>query len=132
MKKTSLVFTALFVGMLTVGAFVSAHSQTPTPQSMNHATADNKKDAAGSAVVIDNFSFTPATLNITAGTQVTWTNRDDIPHTVVSTDKDKKIKSKALDTNDTFSFTFTEPGTYEYFCSMHPKMTAKVIVEAKK
>jgi plastocyanin len=79
-------------------------------------------------VTIDNFSFTPATLTIPAGTVVTWVNHDDIPHTVVSDDK-TTFKSRALDTDDKFSFTFAKPGTYSYFCSIHPKMTAKVIVQ---
>jgi plastocyanin len=78
-------------------------------------------------VKIDNFSFSPATLEIKAGTTVTWTNADDIPHTVVS--DDKVFKSKALDTDEKFSFTFDKPGTYPYFCSLHPKMTAKVVVQ---
>jgi plastocyanin len=78
-------------------------------------------------VKIDNFSFSPATLEIKAGTTVTWTNADDIPHTVVS--NDKVFKSKALDTDQKFSFTFDKPGTYPYFCSLHPKMTAKVVVQ---
>ncbi|HLK03712.1 MAG TPA: cupredoxin family copper-binding protein [Candidatus Acidoferrum sp.] len=77
-------------------------------------------------VKIDNFSFSPQTLEIKAGTKVTWTNADDIPHTVVS--DDKVFKSKALDTDEKFSFTFDKPGTFPYFCSLHPKMTAKVIV----
>lgn len=78
-------------------------------------------------VKIDNFSFSPATLEIKAGTTVTWTNADDIPHTVVS--NDKVFKSKPLDTDQKFSFTFDKPGTYPYFCSLHPKMTAKVVVQ---
>jgi len=78
-------------------------------------------------VKIDNFSFSPATLEIKAGTTVTWTNADDIPHTVVS--NDKIFKSKVLDTDQKFSFTFDKPGTYPYFCSLHPKMTAKVVVQ---
>ena len=77
-------------------------------------------------VKIDNFSFGPATLTVAVGTTVTWTNRDDIPHTVVS--EDKIFKSKVLDTDEKFSFTFTKPGTYPYFCSIHPKMTGKVVV----
>lgn len=81
-------------------------------------------------VTIDNFSFTPATLTVIAGTRVTWTNHDDIPHTVA--ESDLKFKSKALDTNDSFSHDFTKPGTYEYFCSLHPKMVAKIIVQPKK
>src|SRR5215472_10750974 len=79
-------------------------------------------------VRIDNFSFSPATLTVATGTTVKWTNRDDIPHTVVSDDK-STFKSKALDTDDSFSYTFTKPGTYTYFCSIHPKMTAKVVVQ---
>ena len=80
-------------------------------------------------VKIDNFSFGPATLTVAVGTTVTWTNRDDIPHTVVSTDDPKAFKSKALDTDDKFPFTFAKPGTYPYFCSRHPKMTAKIVVQ---
>src|SRR5246127_2760520 len=82
---------------------------------------------ASAEVKIDNFSFGPATLTVAAGTTVTWTNRDDIPHTVVS--DDKVFKSKVLDTDEKFSYTFTKPGTYSYFCSIHPKMTGKVVVQ---
>jgi plastocyanin len=78
-------------------------------------------------VVIDNFSFGPAELTVPTGTKVTWVNRDDVPHTVVSTEG--KFKSQALDTDEKFSFVFNDPGTYEYYCSLHPKMTAKVIVK---
>ena len=78
-------------------------------------------------VKIDNFSFTPASITVAAGTTVTWTNRDDIPHTVVS--DEKVFKSKVLDTDEKFSYTFSKPGTYPYFCSVHPKMTGKVIVQ---
>ena len=80
-------------------------------------------------VKIDNFSFGPVTLTVAVGTTVTWTNRDDIPHTVVSTDDSKTFKSKVLDTDEKFSFTFSKAGTYPYFCSIHPKMTGKVIVQ---
>jgi plastocyanin len=78
-------------------------------------------------VKIDNFSFTPTTLTVKAGTQITWTNADDIPHTVVS--EDQSFKSKVLDTDEKFTFTASKPGTYSYFCSIHPKMTGKVVVE---
>jgi plastocyanin len=78
-------------------------------------------------VKIDNFSFGPADVTVPVGTTVTWTNRDDIPHTVVSTDK--VFKSKVLDTDEKFSFTFSKAGTYPYFCSIHPKMTGKVVVQ---
>jgi plastocyanin len=83
--------------------------------------------AAAPEVKIDNFSFGPGSITVAAGTTVTWTNRDDIPHTVVA--DDKAFKSKALDTDDKFSYTFTKPGTYSYFCSVHPKMTGKVVVQ---
>lgn len=83
--------------------------------------------SASAAVKIDNFSFSPGTLTVAAGATVTWTNNDDVPHTVVS--EDKLFKSKALDTDDKFSYTFTKPGTYNYFCSVHPKMTAKIVVQ---
>jgi|SRR5579863_5081890 len=85
------------------------------------------KVVATAEVKIDNFSFGPTALTVPVGTTVTWTNRDDIPHTVVSTDG--LFKSKALDTDDKFSFVFSKPGTYPYFCSIHPKMTGQVVVQ---
>jgi len=78
-------------------------------------------------VVIENFSFVPATLTVKPGTKVTWVNRDDVPHT--ATDTDKRFNSKTLDTDDQFAFTFSEPGTYNYFCALHPKMTGQIIVK---
>ena len=91
------------------------------------ASAQQKPEAP--EVKIDNFTFGPAALTVPVGTTVTWTNKDDIPHNVVSTDDPKTFKSKVLDTNEKFSFTFSKPGTFTYFCSIHPKMTAKVIVQ---
>jgi len=91
------------------------------------ASAQEKTSAM--EVKIDNFSFGPVTLTVPVGATVTWTNRDDIPHTVVSTDDAKTFKSKVLDTDEKFSFNFSKAGTYPYFCSIHPKMTAKVIVQ---
>ena len=81
------------------------------------------------AVTIDNFTFNPQNLTVKAGTTVTWTNRDDIPHGIASANNAFK-KSKALDTDDSFSFTFTTPGTYQYFCYIHPNMTGKIVVES--
>ncbi|HEV2491709.1 MAG TPA: cupredoxin family copper-binding protein [Terriglobia bacterium] len=80
-------------------------------------------------VNIDNFSFGTMTLTVAAGTTVTWVNKDDVPHTVVSTDKPRLFASPPLDTDEKFSYTFSKPGTYAYFCSIHPKMTAKVVVQ---
>ena len=87
--------------------------------------ADQKPQEA--AVMIDNFSFGPQTVTVPVGTTVTWTNRDDIPHNIVSTDG--VFKSKVRDTDETFSYKFEKPGTYSYFCSIHPKMTGKVVVQ---
>lgn len=75
---------------------------------------------------IDNFAFAPAELSVTPGTTVIWTNHDDIPHTVTSTDG--AFKSHALDTGDSFSFTFEKPGSYRYFCSLHPHMVGTIKV----
>jgi amicyanin len=80
------------------------------------------------AVKIGNFTFGPQELKVKAGTTVTWTNEDDIPHTVVSANT---FRSKVMDTDGKFSFTFTTPGTYKYFCSLHPHMTGTVIVETQ-
>ena len=91
------------------------------------ATANDQPSAANAEVKIDNFVFGPQTITVPVGTTVTWTNKDDIPHTVVSTDG--VFKSKVRDTDETFSYTFSKAGTYPYFCSVHPKMTGKVVVQ---
>jgi plastocyanin len=78
-------------------------------------------------VKIDNFVFNPQELTVAVGTTVKFVNHDDIPHTVV--DKNKAFRSKALDTDDSFSFTFASAGTYDYFCGLHPHMTGKIIVK---
>jgi plastocyanin len=78
-------------------------------------------------VVIDNFTYTPPELTVAVGTTVKWVNHDDIPHTVV--ENNKTFRSKALDTDDSYSFTFTSAGTFSYFCSLHPKMQGKIIVK---
>ena len=85
--------------------------------------------AATLEVKIDNFTFSPQRLTVKAGATVTWTNRDDIPHTVTSSSK--VFRSNALDTDDKYVFTFATPGVYEYFCSLHPHMTGTVVVEAQ-
>ena len=81
------------------------------------------------AVSIDNFTFTPQSLTVKAGTTVTWTNKDDIPHGIAATNNAFK-RSPALDTDDSYSFTFTTPGSYQYFCYIHPHMTGTIVVEA--
>src|SRR5271169_904503 len=89
--------------------------------------ASNQPSAVNAAVKIDNFVFGPQTLTVPVGTTVTWTNSDDIPHTTVSTEG--VFKSKVLDTDEKFSYTFTKAGTYPYYCTIHPKMTGKVVVQ---
>jgi plastocyanin len=80
-------------------------------------------------VKIDNFTFNAAAITVPVGTTVTWVNQDDSPHTVVSDDR-STFRSKVMDTEDRFSFTFTIPGSFGYFCSIHPHMTGKVVVKA--
>jgi plastocyanin len=94
---------------------VTVHAQPPASTAME--------------VKIDNFSFSPATLTVAVGTTVTWTNQDDIPHTVVSTDDPRAFRSKVLDTDEKFTYTFSKAGTFAYFCSVHPKMTGTVVVK---
>ena len=93
----------------------------------NDASAGAADASAAQQISIDNFTFSPQTLNVPVGATVTWINRDDVPHTVV--DADKRFKSAALDTDDKFSFTFTTAGEYPYFCGIHTHMTGKVVVK---
>jgi plastocyanin len=86
-------------------------------------------DSPMSTLSIHNFTFTPQTLTVKAGTTVTWINKDDIPHGIASSNNAFK-KSGALDTDDSYSFTFTTPGTYQYFCYLHPHMVGSIVVEA--
>ena len=88
-----------------------------------------RAEGPSSTVSIDNFSFSPKTLTVKAGTTVTWTNRDDIPHGLGWT-KNSFTKSKVLDTDHTTTVTFTTPGTYQYFCYLHPHMVGSIVVEA--
>jgi plastocyanin len=122
MKIISAAVCLLTMVMATMAILTAATNRTG-------AGEQEKSGAASAEVKIDNFTFGPATLTVAAGTTVTWTNRDDIPHTVVSADDPKTFKSKVLDTDEKFSYRFAKPGTYPYFCSIHPKMTGKVIVQ---
>src|SRR5579884_2912097 len=119
MKRTS---WTLAVAALFIMAVMVAGRAKPLAASTTEGAA-----AGESAVNIDNFMFSPATLTVKAGSTVRWTNHDDIPHNVVS--EDKSFKSKVMDTDENFSYTFTKPGTYSYLCSIHPRMTGKVVVQ---
>jgi len=89
--------------------------------------AEDAPKAAPNTITIDNFTFTPKELTVAVGTTVTWANHDDIPHNVV--DKNKTFRSKALDTDDSFTYTFATAGTFDYFCGLHPHMVGQVIVK---
>ena len=118
MKRMNWVLTFSATILLAVAIMAGSSSRMAV-------RADNKP-ASGTEIKIDNFSFGPD-VTIAAGTTVTWTNKDDAPHVVAS---DSNIfKSKALDTDDRFSYTFTKPGTYVYYCTVHPRMIAKVVVK---
>jgi plastocyanin len=90
-------------------------------------TANAESSAANADVKIDNFSFGPQIVTVPVGATVTWTNHDDIPHTVVSTEG--VFKSKVRDTDEKFTYTFTKAGTYPYYCTIHPKMTGQIVVQ---
>lgn len=114
--RAAIALLVLTVGQATSVSIVSAADAPQAVAARNAAT-----------VTIDNFTFGPKALTVKAGTTVTWVNGDDIPHSIV--DKTRKVfRSKVLDTDDSFSFTFMEPGTYDYFCGLHPHMTAQIIV----
>ena len=114
-RRRSLLFAlAALVLALAAGFFVAASVQA----------ADDHQ------VVIKSFAYGPKEITVPVGTAVTWLNKDNEVHTVVS--KNGKFRSSALDTDDSFTFTFTEPGTYAFFCSLHPQMTGIVTVVAKE
>jgi plastocyanin len=119
MKKTCWFLTMAAVVILMVMIAGRANS---------FGTTVNGTGSPGeSAIKIDNFVFSPTTVTVPVGSTVRWTNHDDIPHNVVS--EDKSFKSKVMDTDENFSYTFTKPGTYNYFCSIHPRMTGKIVVQ---
>ena len=98
-----------------------------SPIAITDLPLESGSEAASGEIVVDNFSFAPGTATVARGTTVTWTNRDDAPHKIVSTEQ--KFKSPVLDTGERFSWRFDTPGTYKYFCSLHPRMTGQVVVE---
>ena len=124
-KLFAIAVSGVFVGF--TGAAL-AHDMAHMGAEMAMPAAVQTAAVEPNAVAIDNFAFGPAAITVAAGTKVTWTNRDDEPHTVVSADEPRPFKSGALDTGDSFSFTFDKPGTYRYFCSIHPHMTGTIVV----
>ena len=120
MKRMFLGIAALILLVLTYGLLKGS----PT----NPAESEQKASSDQYEVKIDNFSFGPSTLTVPVGATVTWTNQDDVPHNVTSTEG-QELKSSVLDTDQKFSHTFTTAGAFSYYCSIHPKMTGKVVVE---
>jgi plastocyanin len=108
---------------------VPADSTAPAAAHVSAPASQPAAQAAAVAVKIDNFTFQPKELEIAVGTTVTWTNVDDVPHTATSKDDPQTFDSKALDTDEKFSFTFTKPGKYPYYCKVHPHMMGVVTVK---
>ena len=115
LTKRNFMFTLTMALILVGFTAYSQHARAHT------ATADANE------IVIQNFAFEPSTLTIKVGEKVTWVNRDDEPHTATATDK--RFNSKTLENGDRFSTEFTSPGTYKYYCALHPKMTGQIIVK---
>jgi plastocyanin len=137
MPRVAFLIGAVSAGLVAVGALLPWQSAGAAPPTMNHAmmghdaaaSTATTAAAAANAVVIDDFRFGPAVLTVAVGTKVTWTNDDSDPHTVTSAAEPKVIKSPPLDTGDSFAFTFDKPGTYRYFCSIHPHMQGTIVVQ---
>jgi plastocyanin len=115
--KLLLLSLGIFAAMAIFGTN-DLHADPPTTQ---------KTDSA--LVRIEDFSFIPKVMTISVGTTVTWTNADDVPHTATAKGDSPLFDSKALDTDDKFSFVFNKPGTYDYYCKVHPHMTGTIIVK---
>jgi plastocyanin len=139
LRNATALAALLITGSLLIGCGTdSGHAAgaiAPSPNTLSpthetSADANTPKPAATTATLeinIDNFTFSPQTLTVPVGATITWINRDDVPHTVADTGK--RFKSAALDTDDKFSFTFTTPGEFPYFCGIHTHMTGKIIVK---
>ena len=125
MQKTIMLLLLLVPAAVLVGC----SQRIDEAPEMKGTAALDKSSGPVQEIVIDNFTFSPATVTIAPGTRVVWINHDDVPHTATSTSKPKRFESGTLDTDDKFAQVFTEPGTYNYFCAVHPKMTGQIIVK---
>jgi plastocyanin len=116
--------------LMLAGCLAQPGPPEPTPAAAAAPAPTAPQPAAdGNKVVIDNFTFRPATLTVPAGTAVTWVNHDDVPHTVTSPARPRLLDSPTLDTDESFTHVFKDPGTYDYYCTVHPRMTGQVIVK---
>jgi plastocyanin len=139
MPKFAFLIGGAGVALVTASALLLWPIADPAPPAaaMDHAMMDHgasaptvtKAVAGANVVVIDDFRFGPAVLTVPVGTKVTWTNDDSDPHTVTSEADPKLLKSPPLDTGESFAFTFDKPGTYRYFCSIHPHMQGVIVVQ---
>ncbi|HZY84225.1 MAG TPA: cupredoxin family copper-binding protein [Gemmataceae bacterium] len=129
LKSANFAAGAALAGLLALAAAGCGGPDTPSRQDTTAPASPPPAGEAAVRVTIDQFAYSPPELTVTAGTRVTWVNRDDVPHTVTSVEKPRRFGSGTLDTDDQFTHRFTTPGTYEYFCAVHPKMTARVIVK---
>src|SRR5262249_29572686 len=134
LRKMSALFLAMsLLAIAAVGCSGNGGNTEGTPGGavgVGSSKSDEQQPAeVEKQIVIDNFTFDPPMLTVPVGTKVTWVNHDDVPHTATSTAKPKRFDSKTLDTDDKFSHVFTAPGTYDYFCAVHPKMTGRIIVK---
>ena len=129
--RCTLVWLLISAGVVTSGCNGgnAEPKSEPTPSPRPIMKDHDKPSGPVQHVKIDNFSYEPRSVTIAPGTKVVWTNRDDVPHTATSTAKPKAFDSRTLDTDQSFEFVFTKPGTYEYYCAVHPKMTATIIVK---
>ena len=117
MRKALSIGSLSFVFALAIALVLAAHP-----------TRVNGEDAGGGTEVkVDNFTFSPETLTVPVNSTVTWVNKDDLPHVIAS--NDGLFKSRALDTDQKYSYTFGKAGTYSYYCSIHPKMVGKIVVQ---
>ena len=120
---------AVLVAIVSLGMLSATDGGRAAGTTQAISGSSTETGAVTNQVIIDNFTFGPAKLTVPVGTKVTWVNHDDVPHVVKSTGTEKGFISRALDTDDQFSYVFTAPGTYNYFCAIHPKMTGQIIVK---
>ena len=132
LRKAGVLVTALGVlGVAVVGCAQRSRAQKsgPITAAAPGASSGAEADDAPNQIVVDNFTFNPPKLIVAVGTKVTWVNRDDVPHTATSTGKPRTFDSGTLDTDERFSHIFMAPGTYQYFCAVHPHMTGQITVK---
>jgi len=111
------------------GEFVTRPVPIETPKENADTPSVATPEASEARVAIEDFKFEPEKLNVRPGTKVTWVNKDDEPHSATSSEKPKRFDSGVLDSEKSFSFTFTEPGSSAYFCKLHPHMTGLIVVQ---